>query len=113
MKTQKLIRQEIDEIERQMRDKDITKGILNSLKSKREKLQLCITYLSHNPTADFLKKEIDRIENRLKRIDEDIDKMINPNAYPEVQKKIRNGLEKEYNVRHLKQQLSTLKYLYA
>lgn len=112
MKTESNIQDEIREIERDLQTPGTSTAIANRLKSKREKLILCLKYIQSNSTTEFIKSEIDRLENRLSKIDADIDKLIRPDAKPEAKKAIKKQFYKEYNVGKIQEQLNTLNYLY-
>lgn len=112
MKTASNIQDEIREIEREIQTPGNGTAIVNRLKSKREKLIICFRYLQSNPTEEFIKTEIARLQNRIEKIDADIDKLIRPDAKPEAKKAVKKMYYKEYNVSKIEEQLSTLNYLY-
>lgn len=91
--------------------RSINKATQTKMKNKIPLLRLCLNYLKSNPTEEFIEKEIDRIENkislRMMLFDESKFEAL---AKPVVAK-LRKEHEQLHEIKKLRNQVRTLRYL--
>lgn len=116
MKNVKEIKEEIETIQSELRD-DLTKmsdSKFTRLKNRIEFLVGLILYLESNPNETFLQSEIDRIENSIKKANENYEYWCKYNAPKDVDpKKYRTMFNQVTGVAKFKKQLKTIEYLLA
>ena len=113
MKTIKEIKDEFSEIEARINNKhkeELKPAIERRLRKRISFLNTCIMYLEHQPSASFIKSEIEKVRAKIDRrmglfIFDDgmVDK--------KTVSKMRKAHEKQYEVPHLRDQLYALKFL--
>lgn len=90
------------------------KSMLSKTKKRIEFLRLCKSYLESNPSEEFLKKDEERILNRMKLIHEGFDAWLkNGEEKPKVKKRedLKTIYEKKMDMPSLREKLATLKYI--
>ncbi len=106
------IKREINEITDRVRlETDMRKSEKTKLKKRVGLLRKCILYLETNPTDDFLKKEIDRLENRISLI-----MALCPLGEPKavagsVIKKMKIEYEKNHDIPKFREQVRVMRFL--
>jgi hypothetical protein len=115
MKQANEIRVEIENLLSKPQIDDATKKRLKSsvLKARGKKvkfLTLCQKYLESNPSEEFCKGEVVRLNQRLALIN---DTFPQDKAFATLleEKKFKKEFNKEWGVPHLKEQVKTLKFL--
>lgn len=87
-----------------------TKKDLKTAEQTLFDLKLVAAYLKTNPTEEFVKKERDRVDNRLHQIDVLYIKWI-PSEQFDSEKRKRKAYDKMHDVHKLLEQLKTLDYI--
>jgi hypothetical protein len=101
-----------DEIKQVLAEMEYSeKAVLARLKNKLSYLKICKAYLESNPSEDFLKKEVGRIENRVNKIMELCIPLDESRALKSDINKHKKAYESEMGIVTIKKQLSTLYYL--
>lgn len=114
MKTANQIQSEIDGIKKEMieqkkLDTKQSKTRLKKLKTELSLYTLCLLYIKSEPSPEFVKKEKDRVTNRINMT---LEKYVRPTWGSEIEKrKDKREYEKSMDVPKLRKQLSTLYYL--
>lgn len=114
MKTIKQIQSEIDDIKKEMIDQQKSdskesKRRLKKLKTELSFCAICLLYIKSDPSPEFVKKEKDRVTNRINMT---LEKYVQP-SYGSIseRKKDKREYEKSMDIPKLRKQLSTLYYL--
>lgn len=114
MKTIKWMKSEIDSVMKDMKDaKDLdspaSKRMYKKLKKRLDYLTVCFRYVESEPTSEYLKKEYDRISNRINLL---ADAYIKPSyGTMSEQKKDKKDYEKKMDLPKLRTQLMTVNFI--
>lgn len=108
MKTINELQKELDNIMQQDRS-DLTPPQVSRLQSRAAYLRHCIYYLQTHPTEDFIRKESERLSNRISQFDVHYPLWVGPAGLDDKQK--RSTYEREMGYAKIKQQLKTLNFL--
>lgn len=117
MKTLKSIQKEISDIISEIKEADRhydkkSATLSKRLRAKLSKLKYFKMYLETNPSDDYCKKEIERIENRINKIEQLYELPENPERFTRGQLSLmKKDYEKQWDVPKLKKQLMTLYYI--
>lgn len=87
------------------------KSAATKLRKKIPFFKMCIMYVESNPSEQFVKKEIDRVETKINlRMAQFV-----LDEYKELDKKtvakLKREHEKKYEIPHLREQVRTLRFL--
>lgn len=72
-------------------------------------LKMCVEYLRNQPTEEYIEKEYDRLEARLKKIEKDYANFKPAKAVSEKEK--RKEFENLHKIPLLKEQMRTLRFI--
>lgn len=103
MKTISEIRVEIGSLEDTIKTNELKPAQVTRLKNKIVYLRSIILYLETNPSEEFLKSEINKNEEKIKRRQNEI-----PGSA--FGKELR-AIEKDLGIIHLREQVSTMHYI--
>lgn len=114
MKTIQTLKSEMEEVMSEMKhEKEVdTKESINRYKKLNKRLchlKICLLYIESDPSIDFVKKEKDRVTNRINLF---MDKYVTPEGWGSSMKsKHKRDYEKEMGIPKLRKQLSTLHFI--
>lgn len=116
MKTAKELEVELSEVKQQIIEWDKTHDKPNrKLRKRIPFLKLCIMYMEENPSKEFMKSEIEKVENKinLRMVAFPLDEYMakDPPMEEPTIRKLRMAHEKKYEVPHLREQARTLRFL--
>jgi len=108
MKTKESIKKEIEELQLIIKKQD---PIVKSTMNKIDNLKLCMAYIETSPKEEFLEKQVNRIDERIKLIMLNY-KPLDAERFPKAEvSKHKKDFEKLMGIPHLKNQLKILKYI--
>lgn len=114
MKTTKYMKSEIDTVMKDMKDaKDLdspaSKRLYKKLKKRLDYLNVCLMYVESEPSSEYLKKEYDRITNRINLL---VDAYVQPSyGTMSERKKDKRDYEKKMELPKLRSQLMTVNFI--
>lgn len=111
MRTVKQVKDEIKEIEHRLQTEELKKAVNTKLRKRIQYLRHCIMYIETNPSPQFIKDEIKKVETK-------IDLRMNQFVLDGIEQmpksvvaKLRREHEKMYEIPKLKEQVKTMKYI--
>lgn len=102
--------QEISTLRQELDNGGLKPRQISAKKDRIELLKMVISYLESGPADDFLKKEIERLINKINLIHADFEKWV-PSKYYVKDKDKLNDYLKMQGIPKIRTQLSALRYI--
>lgn len=84
---------------------------LKSMSKRVTYLRVCKNYLLGNPSKEFIESEKERISNQISVINDRVREVDFEDMDDKEKKKKKSELQKEYNLKHLKEQYKTIWFI--
>ena len=111
MRTIKQVNEEIKEIENRLNTEELKKAVSTKLRKRILLLRQCAMYIETNPSPQYMKDEIKKIETKISLRLENFT-LEGVGAMPKsLANKLRREFEKEYDIPKLRQQVKTIRYI--